>query len=116
MQKTEADARLTRIYALLRDWGAKAGFCGFLYVSYVLLQALQNPSRLDRLTEELYPETARRYHVAPDDVRRGVRRVIAAIWKKNPQRLQELSQEPLGASPSEKRFFSLACAYLQEAE
>ena len=116
MQETEADARLTRIYALLRDLGAKAGFCGFLYVSYVLLQTLQNPSWLDRLTEELYPETARRYHVALNDVRRGVRRVIAAIWKKNAPRLRELSQEPLGASPSEKRFFALACAYLQKAQ
>ena len=114
MNPQEADACLTRIYALLYWLGARANLCGFRYLSYAMLLVLESPERLERPTERIYPEVARRYHTDVEEAFRNIRRVIFLIWKGNRRRLQELAGTTLDASPSPKRFLAFACRYLEK--
>ena len=113
MERSEADARLTEIYTLLYALGARANLCGFRYVSYAILLVLENPERLARPTERIYPEIARRYRTTPEEAQRDVRRLIFLIWKRNPRGLAKLAGEPLDASPSPKRFLTIVRRYLE---
>ena len=112
----ETDELLTRIYTLLYALGARANLCGFRYAAYAILLSMQDPERLRRPSERLYPEIARRYNAEPQDALRHMRRTIFLIWKENPQRLAELAGEPLRVSPSPKRFLTWACRYLEQGK
>ena len=116
MESRETDELLTRIYTLLYALGARANLCGFRYAAYAILLSMQDPERLRRPSERLYPEIARRYHTEPQDALRHMRRTIFLIWKENPQRLEELAGEPLRASPPPKRFLTWVCRYLEKGK
>ena len=114
MERSETDACLTRIYALLYRLGARANLPGFRYAACAILLGLQSPERLARPTERIYPEAARRYHTDAETVSRNLQRLVSLIWKENPRRLQALAGTPLDASPSAKRFLLFACRYLEK--
>ena len=116
MERSETDARLTSIHALLYRLGARASLRGFRYAAYAIFLGLQSPERLARPTETIYPEVARRYHTDPEEASRNIRRVVFLMWKENPRRLQALADAPLDAPPTPKRFLSLACRYLEKRE
>ncbi len=109
-----ADDCLTSVYRFLYALGARANLCGFRYAAYAILLSMQDPERLRRPAEKLYPEIARHYNTTPEEASRHMRRLIFLIWKENPQGLEKLAGEPLRVSPSPKRFLALARRYLEK--
>lgn len=112
----ETDERLTRIYTLLYALGVRANLRGFRYVSCAIALVLQNPERLARPSERIYPEVGRLYHAEPEDVMRDMRRLVFLIWKRSPEELEEMAGKPFPACPTTKQFLAFACRYLAERD
>ncbi len=110
----EETEEYTRIYRQLYRLGVTANYVGFFYVSHAVLLSLRRPERLLLVTKWLYPDVAAHYGTRADAVERGMRTVVAAAWRENRERLQELAGEPLERKPTVSRFLRILTGSLEE--
>jgi two-component system response regulator (stage 0 sporulation protein A) len=100
------------IFQLLCQIGAIATYTGFSYAAYATYLALEQPSRLTRVTKQLYPQVAAQYHTTWQAVERSIRTLIFSIWRADPQRLYMVLGYTAKRRPSPGQFIALMTAYL----
>lgn len=110
----EETEEYTRIYRQLYRLGVTANYVGFFYVSQAVFLSLRQPERLLLVTKWLYPDVAAHYGARADAVERGMRTVVAAVWRENRERLQALAGEPLERKPTVSRFLRILTGSFEE--
>lgn len=105
------DSPLTvEIYDLLYRLGVTAGSIAFFHTAYAVRLAVEQPQMLLLVTKWLYPEVARHYRTNWRAVERNIRRVIATVWKNEPELLCKLARRPLSSRPTPAQFLSILAA------
>ena len=75
---------MTIIQDTLRLFGITRCYKGFLHTAYAIYLAVQDESRLEAVTKEIYMATASRFHCRWTAVERNIRTAVARAWKINP--------------------------------
>ena len=62
-----------------------------------------------------FQEISEELNTSPTAIRDNIDTLIEASWRKNPDLIRSISNYPLPARPSVKRFLEIACNYLMRA-
>lgn len=98
---------------LLHELGLTENRVGFYYIEEAVRLALNDSTRLLRVTKQLYPETAKKFQTSWRTVERGIRYCIGKVWETDPERLQKVLEVKMEEKPVPAVFLSLLCACLQ---
>ena len=72
---------------LLKQLGVPAHLKGYSYLRTAVEMTVKDPSLLDAITKELYPEVAKKYRTTSSRVERAIRHAIEISWNQGPQEL-----------------------------
>lgn len=103
----------SEIQALLLKLGARPDYSGFHYAEYGILLALQDETRLQAVTKELYLEIAQHYHVSWSAVEHSLRTMLNKMWKKNRTYFKSELGYPFPRKPTVGEFLAVVTLYLK---
>lgn len=101
------------IRKLLWSFGVNRRYRGFDQVAYGLELSINDISRLEHITKDLYPDIAKRFHTSRECVERNIRTLEDNIWEYgNRKLLQKISPMSLESKPTSTIFFKILTEYL----
>ncbi len=106
---------MTVIHDILRSLGVTRNYRGYTYIVYAVELVLENDSRLNAITKEVYGEVARQFGCEWSAVERNFRTIIKRAWSINPQRLVEMAGYPLSGPPTASEFIEIISNYIQRS-
>lgn len=110
----EATELANRIKEELRRLYIPGHVHGFQYLTYMLLDVIPNPSRLDLITKNLYPDTGNAFGVSAGSVERAIRTAIAICWRsKGRETLDQMACHPLDERPTATEFIDIVADYIR---
>ena len=104
---------MTIVQDIIEELGVTRAYKGYRHTAYALELVLEDESRLEAVTKEVYQETARHFHCHWTAVERNIRTVIQRVWRINPTLLQKMARCPLTEAPMARDFLSIVMEYIQ---
>lgn len=106
-----SDAELI-VTEMIQKIGVPAHIKGYRYIRTAILECLENRSKLDSFTKDLYPTVAGIYDTTPSRVERAIRHAIDAAWnrgsKENLSLLLGYTVGEKNSRPTNSEFIALA--------
>ena len=99
---------------LLFQLGISSNYYGYKQLAAALDKILDDLDRLSHINR-LFQEISEELNTSPTAIRDNIDTLIEASWRKNPDLIRSISNYPLPARPSVKRFREIACNYLMRA-
>ena len=84
---------------------------GFKHTEYAICLAIQDESRLEAITKEIYMETAAHFECNWTAVERNIRTAVSRAWSVNPDLLCQMAGYPLEAEPTSSQFIEIISSY-----
>ena len=103
---------MTTIEDTLRPFGVTRCYKGFHHTTYAVLLAVQDESRLETVTTEIYMKTASHFSCKWTAVERNIRTVVARAWRVNRPLLCEMAGYPLEIEPTASEFIEIIASYI----
>ena len=103
---------MTIIQDTLRLFGITRCYKGFLHTAYAIYLAVQDESRLEAVTKEIYMEAAFHFNCTWTAVERNIRTAVARAWKINRPLLAEMAGYPLACIPTASEFIEILASYI----
>lgn len=103
---------MTAVQDVLRLFGITRCSKGFKHTAYAIYLAVQDESRLEAVTKEIYMETASHFNCKWTAVERNIRTAMARAWKVNRPLLLEMAGYPLTCPPAASEFIELLASYI----
>lgn len=103
---------MTIIKRTLRLFGITRCYKGFKHTAYAIHLAVQNESRLEAVTKEIYMATASHFGCKWTAVERNIRTAVERAWRVNPSLLCELAGYPLSSPPAASEFIEIIASYI----
>ena len=75
---------MTAVQDILRSLGITRCYKGFKHTEYAICLAIQDESRLEAITKEIYMETAEHFECNWTAVERNIRTAVSRAWSVNP--------------------------------
>jgi len=97
---------MTAVQDILRSLGITRCYKGFKHTEYAICLAIQDESRLEAITKEIYFEcnwTA---------VERNIRTAVSRAWSVNPDLLCQMAGYPLESEPTSSQFIEIISSYI----
>ena len=99
---------------VLRCLGISGKLTGFPYAIYMIERIISEPSSIQLITKNLYPETAKKFGVSTVSVERTIRTIVKACWKNEDHDfLDYISGAHLEQCPTNSEFLDLVAGYLR---
>ena len=105
---------MTTIQDTLRSLGITRCYKGFSHTSYAIYLVIQDKSRLESVTKEIYMKTASHFDCQWTSVERNIRTAVARAWKINRSLLFEMAGYPLTRVPTASEFIEILACYIQK--
>ena len=106
------DIPITFVQDILRSFGITRCYKGFKHTEYAICLAIQDESRLEAITKEVYMETANHFECNWRAVERNIRTAVAKAWRTNRPLLCEMAGYPLGKEPTVSEFIEIIASYI----
>ena len=103
---------MTTVQDTLRLFGITRCYKGLKHTAYVIELAVQEESRLEAVTKEIYTETASHFGCKWTAVERNIRTAVARAWKVNRPLLLEMAGYPLTGIPTASQFIEILASYI----
>ena len=103
---------MTIIQDTLRLFGITRCYRGFQHTAYAIYLAVQDESRLEAVTKEIYMEAAFHFNCTWTAVERNIRTAVARAWKVNRPLLSEIAGYPLACTPTASEFIEILASYI----
>ena len=103
---------MTVIQDTLHLFGITRCYKGFQHTAYAIYLAVQDESRLEAVTKEIYMETAFHFNCTWTAVERNIRTAVARAWKVNRPLLSEIAGYPLACTPTASEFIEILASYI----
>ena len=103
---------MTTVQDTLRLFGITRCYKGLKHTAYAIELAVQEESRLEAVTKEIYTETASHFGCKWTAVERNIRTAVARAWKVNRPLLLEMAGYPLTGIPTASQFIEILAAYI----
>ena len=103
---------MTAVQDILRSLGITRCYKGFKHTEYAICLAIQDESRLEAITKEIYMETAAHFECNRRAVERNLRTAVARAWRTNRSFLCEMAGYPLDKDPTVSEFIEIIASYI----
>ena len=103
---------MTAVQDILRALGITRCYKGIKHTEYAICLAIQDESRLEAITKEIYMETAEHFACSWTSVERNIRTAVSRAWSVNPDLLCQIAGYPLKAEPSASQFIEMISSYI----
>ena len=103
---------MTAVQVILRALGITRCCKGFKHTEYAICLAIQDKSRLEAITKEIYMETADHFECSWTSVERNIRTAVSRAWSFNPDFLCQIAGYPLKTEPSASQFIEMVSSYI----
>ena len=103
---------MTVIQDTLHLFGITRCYKGFQHTAYAIYLAVQDESRLEAVTKEIYMEPAFHFNCTWTAVERNIRTAVARAWKINRPLLAEIAGYPLACPPTASEFIEILASYI----
>ena len=103
---------MTFVQDTLRPFGITRCYKGFKHTAYAICLAVQDESRLEAITKEIYTETAAHFGCKWTAVERNIRTVVSHAWSVNPGLLRQMAGYPLELEPTASEFIEIVATYI----
>lgn len=103
---------MTTVQNTLRLFGITRCYKGFKRIAYAVYLAVQDDSRLEAVTKEIYMETASHFNCKWTAVERNIRTAVARTWKVNRPLLFEMAGYPLTFPTTSSEFIEILTSYI----
>ena len=74
---------------ILLGFGIRANLKGYKYLKAAILMTVMNPNITNKMTKELYPMLAQKYHTASTSIERDMRNAIGLGWDSSHSKYKE---------------------------
>ena len=101
----------TAVQDILRSLGITRCYKGFKHTEYAICLAIQDESRLEAITKEIYMETAAHFECNWTAVERNIRTAVSRAWSVNPGLLCQMAGYPLESEPTSSQFIEIISSY-----
>lgn len=99
---------------LIHSLGVVGKYYGSTLLKHCVLLAVENENTLYRVTKDIYPVVAAKFHTKVYNVERNIRTFIDAFWKNgNCQRLNEIVGCPVVHKPTVGGLIEILSSYVQ---
>lgn len=102
--------------SLLCRLGITANYDGFYQTVYAVELAVNDPKRLQSVTNCIYPEVAVKFNTSADNVRKNIAKVCSLAWERNPGLLSEMAMHELKKKPGTNEFLAILVVYVKIIE
>ena len=106
---------MTTIQDTLRLFGITHCYKGYNHMVYAVQLVMEDESRLEAVTKELYMETAEHFGCKWYSVERNLRTVIDRAWKINSRLLCEIAGYNLDHSPTVSEFIEIMATHIMRS-
>ena len=103
---------MTAVQDILRSLGITRCYKGFKHTEYAICLAIQDESRLEAITKEIYMETAAHFECNWTAVERNIRTAVSHAWSVNPDLLCQMAGYPLESEPTSSQFIEIISSYI----
>ena len=103
---------MTIIQDTLRLFGITRCYKGFQHTAYAIYLAVQDESRLEAVTKEIYMGTASHFNCNWTAVERNIRTAVARAWRINRPLLVKIAGYPLTYPPTASEFIEILASYI----
>lgn len=103
---------MTTVQDTLRLFGITRCYKGLKHTAYAIELAVQEESRLEAVTKEIYTETASHFGCKWTAVERNIRTAVDRAWKVNRPLLLEMAGYPLTGIPTASLFIEILASYI----
>lgn len=100
------------IINILCRLGITANYDGFYQTVYAVKLAVDEPERLQSVTNCIYPEVAAKYNTSPDNVRKNISKICTLAWEMNPQLLSEMAMHEINKKPGTSEFLAILAVHV----
>lgn len=99
---------------VLRPMGITRNYRGYQQVIVAIRLVIEDESRLQSITKEVYSRVAEECNCPVLTVERNIRTLIFRAWSVNREYLCEIAGFPLTAPPSVSEFIDIMATYIQQ--
>jgi len=99
------------IHELLRTLGITCRYKGYKYLCHSICLILEDESRLEAITKEIYMPTARYFGCRWTTVERHMRTLAARAWRINAAQLSRIAGYPLRHIPTPAEFLEIVSTH-----
>ncbi len=103
---------MTAIQDTLHLFGVTRCYKGFQHTAYAIYLAVQDESRLEAVTKDIYMETASHFNCTWTAVERNIRTAVARAWRVNRPLLCKMAGYPLKTEPTASEFIEIIASYM----
>ena len=110
--RKEEHERMKKIYSIIRKLGVTSNYKGYFFVADAIQLAMNSQERPIRITKEIYPNLAKKYHTTPLNVEHNIRTAVNVCWETNRNGLIDIAGYPLSYKPTNSEFIDILAYYL----
>ena len=103
---------MTKIYALLQEFGITRCYKGYHHASYCIFLAVTDEYKLESVTKRIYSEAAVHFDCSWFAVERNIRTISARAYKVNPILLRQIAGYPLDSAPTASEFIAILASHI----
>ncbi len=85
---------------------------GYRYIGEAVLLEMEVEDMRVKITKDIYPVLARRYHVTQESVEKSIREAVSRCWKTNPDLIEKLAGYTMKKCPSNREFIDILACYI----
>ncbi len=105
---------MQNIRILIRSIGITSKYKGYRYVVDAVLLMLERHDSGYKITKDIYPEVARKYHTNINNIEHNIRTIVDMCWMNRRQELESVAGYTLSYKPSNLEFLDILVFYLRE--
>ena len=102
------------VRVLIRSMGITSKYKGYRYIVEAVLLTLERQDTGYKITKDIYPVIARKYHTNINNIEHNIRTVVDTCWTKRRQELERVAGYSLSHKPSNMEFVDILVFYLRE--
>lgn len=103
---------MTAIQDTLHLFGVTRCYKGSQHTAYAIYLAVQDESRLEAVTKDIYMETPSHFNCTWTAVERNIRTAVARAWRVNRPLLCKTAGYPLKTEPTASEFIKIIASYM----
>lgn len=103
---------MKNIDQVMKKIGAKSKYKGYYLLTEAIEISLNSEERPIRITKDIYPSLAKKFHSSPMNIEHNIRTLIRVCWTTNRKNIEEIAGYTLKYKPTNSEFVNMLVHWL----
>lgn len=92
--------------------GLTANYTGFYHAAYAIALSLSDPTILQCITKQVYPNVAQAFNTDIKCIERNIRTLTKRVWENNADLLNDIAGHALSKAPSNSEMLAIITTHI----